>query len=163
MRSVVNQLLSRTVRTALHGLGRNRMRSALTTLGIIIGIAAVIAMMEIGNGSSRAIQQSIASMGAANLLVLPGQAASGGVSFGAGSIMTLTPEDAEAIERECPAAGAVAPIVRAPRSQLVYGSHNWVPNSITGTTPAFLEVREWTDMADGAAFTDQDVRNASKV
>src|SRR5512136_3101853 len=113
MYSIVDQLLSRTVRTALHGLGRNRMRSALTTLGIIIGVAAVIAMMEIGNGSSKAIQKSIASMGADIIMVMPGTAASGGVSFGAGTVTTLTPEDAEAILRECPAARAVAPIVRA--------------------------------------------------
>ena len=71
------------VRTALHGLSRNVMRAALTTLGIVIGVAAVIAMMEIGNGSSNAIQATIASMGANNLMVLPGAASSGGVSFGA--------------------------------------------------------------------------------
>ena len=90
------------VRTALHGLSRNVMRAALTTLGIVIGVAAVIAMMEIGSGSSSAIQATIASMGANNLLVLPGTASSGGVSFGGGSVMTLTPQDAEAILNECP-------------------------------------------------------------
>ena len=90
------------VRTALHGLRRNIMRAALTTLGIVIGVAAVIAMMEIGRGSASAIQATIASMGANNLLVLPGTASSGGVSFGAGSVMTLTPQDAEAILNECP-------------------------------------------------------------
>jgi len=93
---------SRTLRTAFHALRRNKMRSALTTLGIVIGVAAVIAMMEIGNGSSKAIQRSIASMGADNLVVMPGAAASGGVSFGGGSAMTLTPGDCEAILRDCP-------------------------------------------------------------
>src|SRR5512146_1937547 len=97
----------RTFKTALRALRRNIMRAALTTLGIVIGVAAVIAMMEIGNGSSAAIQKTIASMGANNLLVMPGTAASGGISFGAGSVMTLTPEDAEAIERDCPAVGSV--------------------------------------------------------
>src|SRR5256885_4802907 len=88
------------------------MRSALTCLGIIIGVAAVIAMMEIGHGASTAIQRSIASMGANTLLVLPGTAASGGVSWGSGSVMTLTPEDCEAILRECPSVRYAAPIVR---------------------------------------------------
>ena len=93
----------RTLRMAIHALRRNVMRSVLTTLGIIIGVAAVIAMMEIGKGSSTAIRQTIASMGANNLLVQPGTASSGGVTFGSGSIVTLTPQDAEAILRECPA------------------------------------------------------------
>jgi ABC-type antimicrobial peptide transport system permease subunit len=152
----------RTLKTALRALRRNVMRAALTTLGIVIGVAAVIAMMEIGNGSSAAIQRTIASMGANNILVMPGTAASGGVSFGAGSVMTLTPEDADAIAQDCPAVGAVAPVVRA-RTQVVNGNRNWVPMFIYGTTPSFLDVRDWTQMAAGAAFTDRDVRNASKV
>jgi len=153
---------SRTFRTALHALRRNAMRSALTTLGIVIGIAAVIAMMEIGTGSSRAIQKSIASMGADNVIVMPGAAASGGVTFGGGSAMTLTPDDAEAILRDCPAVRAVAPIVRA-RTQVVYGNRNWVPLFVFGTTPSFLDVRDWQNLAEGEPFTDQDVRSANKV
>ncbi|MEW6657479.1 MAG: ABC transporter permease [Thermodesulfobacteriota bacterium] len=149
------------VRTALHGLRRNILRAALTTLGIIIGVAAVIAMMEIGRGSSSAIQRTIANMGANNLLILPGTAASGGVSFGAGSVMTLTPQDAEAILREAPAVRATAPVVRA-RTQVIYGNRNWVPVFIHGTTPAYLQVREWP-LAEGEMFSEQDVRNASKV
>ncbi|HXP59584.1 MAG TPA: ABC transporter permease, partial [Dongiaceae bacterium] len=152
----------RTLKTAARALRRNVMRAALTTLGIVIGIAAVIAMMEIGNGSSAAIQRTITSMGANVVLVMPGTAASGGVSFGAGSIMTLTPADAEAIVRDCPAVGGVAPVVRA-RTQVVYGNRNWVPMSIYGTTPAFLQVRDWTDMAEGEPFNERDVRNCSKV
>jgi macrolide transport system ATP-binding/permease protein len=149
------------VRTALHGLRRNIMRAALTTLGIIIGVAAVIAMMEIGRGSSSAIQATIASMGANNLLVLPGTAASGGVSFGAGSVMTLTPQDSETILNECPAIRGAVPVVRA-RTQVIYGNRNWVPSFIYGTTPAWLDVREW-GLVEGDMFTDRDVRNASKV
>jgi macrolide transport system ATP-binding/permease protein len=149
------------LRTAVQGLRRNYMRAALTALGIIIGVAAVIAMMEIGHGSSTAIQKTIASMGANILLVMPGTASSGGVSFGAGSVKTLTPQDAEAIQRECPAVRAVAPIVRV-RTQVVYGNKNWVPVYIYGTTPTYLDVREWP-LAEGEAFSDQDVRNASKV
>src|SRR5262249_10431605 len=86
-----------TLRTALIALRRNIMRSGLTALGIIIGIAAVIAMMEIGSGSRRAVQQTIASMGANNILILPGAATSAGVTFGSGSVQTLTPDDAEEI------------------------------------------------------------------
>jgi ABC-type antimicrobial peptide transport system permease subunit len=156
------RLYYRIVRTAMRALRRNKMRSALTTLGIIIGVAAVIAMTEIGSGSSRAIQQSIASMGADNLSVSPGAAASGGVSFGGGSAQTLTPEDGEAVLRECPAVRALALQVHC-RSQVIYGNRNWVPLFIDGTTPGYLEVRNWADLAEGEPFTDQHVRNASKV
>src|SRR3954447_24486800 len=133
---------ARTMKTATSALRRNVMRSALTTLGIIIGVGAVIAMMEIGRGSSASIQRTIASMGANNFSVQPGQAASGGVSFGAGSVMTLTPQDAEAIDRECTAIRAVAPVERT-RAQVVYGNKNWVPFFIYGTTPDYLVARDW--------------------
>ena len=138
------------------------MRAILTTLGIIIGIAAVIAMMEIGNGSSATIQKTIASMGANSLIIFPGSSATGGVSFGAGTGMTLTPDDCDAILRECPDVRDAAPEVRV-RTQVVYGNRNCVPTYIYGTTPAFLNVRDWNNMAEGAPFTDADVRNSSKV
>src|SRR6516165_1034931 len=156
------RFLYRTLKTALRALCRNVMRSSLTALGIIIGVAAVIAMQNIGKGSSAAIQQTIKSMGANNLLVQPGTAASGGVSFGSGSVMTLTPQDADSLSHECPAVAAVAPIVRA-RAQVIYGNRNWVPLYIYGTTPAFLDVRDWKEFDEGEPFTDQDVRNGSKV
>ena len=130
----------RTIRTALKALRRNPMRATLTTLGIIIGVGAVIAMMEIGSGSSAAIQKNIASMGANVLIVMPGTAATGGVSFGAGSMMTLTPQDCDAIARECPAVRSAAPVVRA-RTQVVYGNKNWVPAWMYGTTMSFLDAR----------------------
>jgi macrolide transport system ATP-binding/permease protein len=149
------------LRTALHSLRRNIMRAALTALGIVIGVAAVIAMMEIGNGSSNAIQQSMASMGANNLMIFPGTAATGGISYGVGSVMTLTPQDSDAIAKEAPAVRASAPVVRA-RTQIIYGGKNWVPSYIYGTTPAYLDVREWT-LSDGQMFTNRDVRNANKV
>ena len=153
---------SRILRIALQALKRNPMRAMLTTLGIVIGIGAVIAMMEIGKGSSAAVQKSIASMGANTILILPGTAASGGVSFGSGSIMTLTPRDYEAILRECPAVRSAAPVVRA-RTQVVYGNRNWVPSYIAGTTPSFLDVRDWTNLAEGELFTERDVLNGNKV
>lgn len=152
----------KTIRTALRALSRNPMRATLTTLGIIIGVASVIVMIEIGKGSAKAIERTILNMGANNLMVRPGTAASGGVSFGAGSVMTLTPQDGEAILRECSAVHTVAPEVRA-RTQVIYGNQNWVPLQIIGTTPAYLEVRSWTDLAMGEMFSDLDVRNASKV
>ena len=161
MKRVLGQIGSRTLRTAFHALRRNKMRSALTTLGIVIGVAAVIAMMEIGHGSSSAIARSIASMGADNLSVSPGTASSGGVSFGGGSAMTLTDEDAEAILRECPAVRAATPLVHG-RAQVVYKNRNWVPMYLDGVTPAYLDVREWP-IAEGEAFTMQDVRSARKV
>jgi ABC-type antimicrobial peptide transport system permease subunit len=152
----------RTLRMAVNALRRNIMRSALTTLGIVIGVSAVIAMMEIGQGSSSAVQQTIANMGANMLLVQPGTASSGGVTFGSGSVMTLTPDDGDAILRECPSVISVAPVVRA-RTQVVYGNRNWVPLYIYGTTPSFLEVRDWQDLQEGESFTDREVRNGSKV
>ena len=151
----------RTFRTALKALLRNPMRAMLTTLGIVIGVAAVIAMMEIGAGSSAAIHKSIASMGANVLDVRPGAASSGGVTFGSGSTRTLTPEDAQAILRECPAVRSVAPLVHT-RTQVIHGNRNWVPTFIYGTTPAYLDVQNWT-MAEGAVFTERDVANANKV
>src|SRR5215510_5479695 len=154
LRRVMRYLL-KTFKMALHALGRNVMRSALTTLGIVIGVSAVIAMTEIGQGSSTAVQRTIQSMGANTLLVMPGTAASGGV-------VTLTPQDADAIARECPAVTGVAPVVRA-RTQVVFGNRNWVPVFIYGTTPAFLDVREWTDLDEGEPFTDGDVRNGTAV
>ena len=156
MRAVI-----RTFSTALRALRRNVMRSALTCIGIIIGVAAVIAITEIGNGISKLNAQKIASLGANNLMIQPGQAASGGVSFGAGSVLSLTPQDCEAILRDCPAVRSAAPTVRS-NAQVVYGNRNWVPQTITGTTPEYLDVREWP-VVEGGMFSDQDVRNSAKV
>jgi ABC-type antimicrobial peptide transport system permease subunit len=147
---------------AFSALTRNVMRSALTTLGIVIGVAAVIGVVELGQGSSAAVQKTIASMGADNLLVQPGAASSGGVSFGSGSTITLTPQDCEAILKDCPAVVNAAPVVRA-RTPVIYGNRNWVPAFIYGTTPAFLNVRDWEEMDQGEPFTDRDVRNSAKV
>src|SRR6516165_10780610 len=152
----------RVLRMALHALRRHVMRSVLTCLGIIIGIAAVIAMMEIGQGTSAAIQKTIASLGANQLLVEAGTTASAGVSYGAGTSLTLTPADCEAILRECPAVRYAAPGVDC-RLQVVYGNRNWVPWKVLGTTPDYLVVRDWANLEAGEAFTDADVRNATAV
>ncbi len=153
-----------TLRMAVIALARNVMRSSLTALGIIIGVASVIAMVEIGNGASKAVQATIASMGANTVLVMPGTASTGGVSFGSGTIMTLTPMDCDAMNHvdRCPALDGCAPVVRA-RTQVVYNGKNWVPVYIYGTTPNFFEVRDWTDLEEGSIFSDQDVAGAREV
>jgi macrolide transport system ATP-binding/permease protein len=151
-----------TIKTAMKALRRNPMRAMLTTLGIVIGVGSVIAMMEIGAGSSAAIARAISSMGSNILMIRPGTASSGGITFGAGTTMTLTAEDSEAISRECPSVRTVAPVIRA-RTQVVYGSRNWVPTFIYGTTPSFLDVRDWSNLAEGVPFTERDVLNANRV
>jgi ABC-type antimicrobial peptide transport system permease subunit len=150
----------RTSQTAMRALRRNPMRATLTTLGIVIGVGAVIAMMEIGAGSSAQIQKGISSMGANVLLIMPGTASTAGVS--SGSVTTLTPQDCDAIIRECPTVRTAAPVVRA-RTQVVYGSRNWQPNSIYGTTAAFLDVRQLGPMAEGEMFTSRDILNGNRV
>jgi macrolide transport system ATP-binding/permease protein len=161
-RSSVPALLPPTFRTAFGALRRNKMRSALTALGVIIGVGAVIAMTEIGQGSKIAIEKTIASMGANNLLVLPGSAIRGSVHFSVGTVQTLKPEDLNEIIRQCPAVSKVAPIVLA-RAQVTYGNRNWIPENITGTTLSFLAVREWEEMDEGNVFTEHDIRNGNKV
>ncbi|HWF18896.1 MAG TPA: ABC transporter permease [Verrucomicrobiae bacterium] len=151
----------RTLRLALHALSRNVMRSMLTCLGIIIGIAAVIAMMEIGRGSSTSIEQTIASLGANVIQMDPNDTVVAGVSSGGGGRVTLTPADADAVRAECSAVRWVAPSVDC-RTQVIYGSLNWNPDRILGTTPDFLTIRKW-DIVDGDCFNDDDVRSAHPV
>jgi len=153
---------ARTTQTAVRALRRNVLRSVLTTLGIIIGVASLITIAEIGKGSAKAILAVMESTGANTLLVQAGAASSNGVSLGSGSIKTLTPEDAEAIRNECSAVDSLAPIVYA-RRQVVHEGKNWVPIYIYGTTPGLLRVRDWSEMAEGEAFTDDDVRNVNMV
>src|SRR5258707_5839785 len=146
-----------TTRLALHALRRNVMRSLLTCLGIIIGIAAVIAMMEIGRGSSSSIEQTISSLGANVIQMDPNATSVGGVSSGGGGRVTLTPADADAIRTECSAVKWVAPSVDC-RAQVIYGSHNWNVDRVLGTSPDFLTIRKW-DLAQGDLFTDEEARS----
>ena len=150
------------LKTALNALRRNVMRTMLTTLGIVIGVAAVITMTELGNGATISIQRIMASMGANTLVVIPGATSVGGVNMGFGSIMTLTPQDADAIMKEAPSVRNVAPIVRA-RTQLIYGNRNYVPTYLYGTTPSFLDIRDWSELDSGEPFTEHDVLNMNKV
>jgi ABC-type antimicrobial peptide transport system permease subunit len=150
-----------TLWIAVKALNRNLLRALLTTLGIVIGVGAVISMMQIGAGSSASIRETISSMGADVLIVVPKAAVSSGINIGAGSAMTLTPQDWEVVLHHCSAIRSAAPVVRA-RAQAVYGNQNWVPDSIEGTTPEYLDVRQWR-IDDGAPFTDLDVTRANKV
>ena len=151
-----------TVRTAYRALRCNVMRSALTALGIIIGIAAVIAMVEIGRGSSAAVRRTIESLGANVIQIDPSDAVKAGVSSGGGSRMTLTPADGEALGRECPSVRWSAPSIDV-RAQVLYGNRNWSPSNIRGTTPTFLLIRDWANLAAGECFTEDDVRTAAPV
>jgi len=149
-----------TLRISFRALKVNKMRSALTMLGIIIGVGAVIAMLAVGTGASKKIAEQISSMGSNLLIILPGATTSGGVRMGAGTQPTLTMADAEAIQKECPAVQDVAPILNGV-AQVVYGHQNW-STGVVGTTPGMLSVRDWS-LASGRPFTQQDVKSATKV
>jgi putative ABC transport system permease protein len=149
-----------TLKIAVKALQSNKMRSALTMLGVIIGVGAVIAMLAVGTGASQRISQQIQSIGSNLLIVLPGSTTSGGVRMGAGTQPTLTLGDAGAIKKECPAVSYVAPILSGV-AQVVFGHANW-STGIQGTTPDFLAVRNWL-LSNGRAFTEADIRSASKV
>jgi putative ABC transport system permease protein len=131
-------------------------------LGIIIGVGAVIAMVGIGQGAASSIQAQIANLGDNMLFVQSGSLNTGGMRGGAGSTNTLTPEDADAIERECPAVRAVSPGVRA-NGQLVFGNQNWVASSgIQGTNEKFPDIRKWP-LDQGEFFSEGDVRTSNRV
>ena len=149
-----------TMRAALRALRRNKMRSALTTLGIVIGVAAVIAMVSIGRGANYAVQQQIASLGTNMLMVIPGATTSGGARSGWGGQSTLTVNDAQAIRAN---AVAIAEVTWFKRSiaQVVYGDQNW-STSVQGATPTYLSVRQW-NVSEGAFFTQRDEDTANRV
>ena len=149
-----------TIKISFRALKVNKMRSALTMLGIIIGVGAVIAMIAIGTGASRRIAEQISKMGSNLLMILPGATTSGGVRMGSGSQPTLTMNDAEAIQKECSAVSNVAPVLSGV-SQIVYGHQNW-STGVVGTTPDMLIIRDWP-LTSGRNFTLQDVRSATKV
>jgi putative ABC transport system permease protein len=152
--------LEELLRLGLHALARNRMRSALTVLGIVIGVAAVIATLAIGQGAREAVQAQIRSLGANTLTVMSGTITASGARSMAGSNNTLTPEDAEAIKAEVPSVQGVAPTVRS-SAQVVFGANNW-STQVQGTTADFPIVRAWP-VASGVFVTDSDVRGAAKV
>jgi putative ABC transport system permease protein len=145
---------------AFRALQVNKARSALTMLGIVIGVAAVIATVAVGSGATQRIQQQIASIGSNIIIVIPGSVTSSGMRMGTGAAVTLTESDARDLAAQCPSVGVVAPVVRG-GSQLVYENANWA--SVTmGITPEFLGIRDLS-IAKGAAFTQHDVDGATKV
>jgi len=145
---------------AARALRRNKLRAALTMLGIFIGVAAVIAMVAIGDGARYSVQQQIASLGTNQLIVLPGATTANGVRAGYGSSSTLTVSDADAIAKEARSVVAVSYIDRQV-AQVVYGSRNW-STSINGTTPPYFTIRDWP-VAEGRLFTDEEARSAAPV
>jgi putative ABC transport system permease protein len=150
------------IRVALRALVRNKMRAALTMLGIIIGVSAVIAMVSIGQGASASVQAQIESIGTNLLFISAGAQNVGGVRSGTGDTgtNTLTVDDLQAIKREVPSVSMVTPNVNA-RSQLVAGNENW-NTSVTGVSEEYPEIRKWP-VATGSFFTDADVRTAARV
>ena len=149
-----------TLKIALRALRTNKMRSFLTMLGIIIGIAAVIAMMAVGSGASYVISQQIASIGSNIILVIPGSTTSGGLRTGSGGAQTLTSDDAKAIMTDCPSVALAAGTVRT-SGQIVSGNMNW-SSVIMGGTPELFEIREWP-VVSGRPISRQDEDGAVKV
>ncbi len=148
------------VRMALGALRVNKLRTALTMLGIIIGVAAVIAMVSVGAGAQERIAEQIRSMGSNLIVVFPGAQTSGGIRWGLGSQQTLTEEDARAIAVDVASVEIASPMVRG-SAQTVFGNLNW-STAIQGVTPDYLDAREW-GVANGRMFEVQDVDSAAKV
>ncbi|MFI5335652.1 MAG: ABC transporter permease [Opitutales bacterium] len=152
--------LYNTIRIALRAIRRNALRSVLTALGIIIGIAAVIAVVGIGNGAKSQVEASIASLGQNIITVFPGNFTSGGVRGGWGTASTLTVDDAMAIRHEIAGITNLSPEMRD-RSQILANGLNW-NTTIQGEDITYLDIRLWS-VADGAMFTESDVRSAAKI
>ena len=149
-----------SVLAALRALRANVLRSVLTTLGIIIGVAAVIIMIAVGAGAEARMAQLISSLGSNLIMVLPGSGTAGGVRLGVGTQPSITEDDAAAIQREIPSVQVAAPSMRG-SGQVVSGNLNW-STVIYGVTPEYLEARDW-EMAGGRVFTAEEVKGAAKV
>ena len=149
-----------TFKIAFRALRRNKLRSVLTALGIIIGVGAVIAMVSIGNGAKAQVEQQIASLGENVILIFSGSVTSSGIRTGWGSAGTLKIEDAEAIRREVSGVIAVSEEVISTR-QVSAGNQNWFTR-VYGESPEYFDIRQWP-LSDGASFIGQDVRSSNKV
>jgi putative ABC transport system permease protein len=148
------------IKAALRGILKNRMRSLLTSLGIIIGVGAVIVMVGIGEGASARIQSSIASLGTDLLIVFPGASQFGGVNRGAGSSNRFTMEDVQTIRTGSSLIKAVTPVVRS-AGQIIGGGKNW-NTSVMGVSPEYFQIRDWA-VESGDLFSDRDLRTSKKV
>src|ERR1043166_2484175 len=149
-----------TMRMDFRALARNKLRSTLTMLCVIIGVGAVIAMMGIGQGADQQVQRQIANLGSNMLFVSSGSMNLGGLRLGWGATKTLVRSDVAAMLKECPAVAAAAPGTQT-SAQVVYENDNW-GTRITGTTPEYFEIRTW-DFQSGANFSEDDVTNAANV
>src|SRR5262249_48801580 len=152
--------LFQTIPSALAALRANKGRSILTTLGIIIGVAAVIAIVALGEGASASVSSQLAGLGTNLLTIMPGSTRSGGAAAGAGSSVTLKASDADAIAQNVQGLSGVSPVV-AGNAQIVYGNQNW-PTRVQAVTPAYITINDWK-IADGTAFTEQDNTDANNV
>jgi putative ABC transport system permease protein len=158
--SGANTRLLETVPSALAALLANKGRSILTTLGIIIGVAAVISIVALGEGASASVATQLSGLGTNLLTIQPGSAQSGGARSGAGTAVTLTAADADAIAQNVANLTGVSPVVSG-NSQLIAGAQNW-STRVQGVTPSYLSIENWT-IAQGAAFTDQANTNSANV
>ncbi len=145
---------------AYRSLNKNKVRSLLTMLGIIIGVASVIAMLAIGQGSRDAIQKQIAGMGTNVIMIFPGAGFRGGVATAAGTAISLKMEDVVAMRAQCPAIKYLSPVARA-SGQVIAGNNNW-NTTVNGVYAEYLDIRN-LEIESGARFTDDDERRAAKV
>ena len=149
------------LRIALRALQRNKLRAFLTMLGIIIGVASVIAMVAIGQGSKQSIQSQLSGMGSNMIIIRPNSNISAGARLDATNVQTLTLDDVKALQKQAPDLSAVSPMANA-KGQAIYGNNNW-PTTIQGVQPNYLTtIRQWP-VQDGVLFTDRDVQTQSKV
>ncbi|MEE2937233.1 MAG: ABC transporter permease [Planctomycetota bacterium] len=148
-----------TIRIALRSLAKNRMRAALTTLGVVIGIAAVMAMVSIGQSATGLVRGELEGLGTNVIIVFPKMRERRGVQ--SNRSVTLTAEDAEALRRECPSVAASSGLVGF-GSQVVYGGVNWQPKESLGVAPSYLTVRSW-ELRRGGFFGEREIRSAEKV
>jgi len=148
-----------TLRIALRAISKNKMRASLTVLGVVIGIAAVTAMVSVGQSASALVQGQFESLGTNVVMVMPAGKRRGGVSQG--TSVTLTADDSEAISDQCDSVLAASPIVGS-AGQVIYGNANWSPKELFGVGDEYLAVRNW-GLSRGGFFTDRDVQSAAKV
>jgi putative ABC transport system permease protein len=148
------------LKLASQSILKNKMRTLLTMLGIVIGVGAVIVMVAIGNGAQASIQDQIKSLGTNVIMIMPGSTQQGGASQGAGTFNRLTVQDAENVKKDATTLAAVSPVIQT-RTQAIAGSNNW-RTQINGVSTDYLTIRDW-GVASGALFSDNDVKSMRKV
>jgi putative ABC transport system permease protein len=153
-------LIRDIIAMSLESLRAHKMRSALTMLGMIIGVGAVIAMLAVGEGAQRSVEAQIAGLGTNVLIIFPGATTQGGVSSGAGGSTRLTEDDAKAVAKGCPSVEFISPLSRS-NAQVIFRDANW-STSITGVYVNYLDIRAWP-VARGTMFGESDVRSATKT